>query len=246
MVLATGVFAQTDQIGGRRWKLVQINGSNVGTSAAYFELSADRTRFSGNAGCNRIFGSVDIRRDTINFSKVGITRMACANRRVQKLETEFVRALENADRYERRGASLTLFVRRRAVMKLEAPGKQNSETPADTARIEDKKWALEAIAGAPVSKIGQSAFLVFDRDKQSAGGNSSCNVFGGTYSLSGNALKITDVVSTMRACIEDNRMKIERQFLDSLAKTNRYEIHAGKLNLYQGKRLLLTFKGVSK
>jgi heat shock protein HslJ len=50
----------------------------------------------------------------------------------------------------------------------------------------------------------------------------------------------------MRACIEDERMKIERDFLDGLEKANRYEIQREKLMLYQSNRLLLTFKGEAK
>jgi heat shock protein HslJ len=50
----------------------------------------------------------------------------------------------------------------------------------------------------------------------------------------------------MRACIEDERMKIEREFLDGLENANRYEIQRDKLMLYQNNRLLLTFSGERK
>jgi heat shock protein HslJ len=87
---------------------------------------------------------------------------------------------------------------------------------------------------------------VFDKNKGSAGGNSSCNVFGGSYTATGRTLKITEVISTMRACIEDDRMSIEREFLDGLRQANRYEIERGKLMLYRNQRLLLTFDGERK
>ena len=87
---------------------------------------------------------------------------------------------------------------------------------------------------------------MFDPAKRSAGGDSSCNVFGGSYSAIGNTLKLTEIVSTMRACIEDDRMLIERQFLDALRATNRYEIERGKLMLYQNRRLLVTLNGEAK
>lgn len=244
---ATAAFAQAGQIGVRQWKLVQLNGVNVSDSSpAYLELNAEQSRFTGNAGCNRMFGAVTIRRDRVDFSNIGTTKMACADRRAQRLESDLVRALENADRFERRGNSLELYVRRRLVMKFNAPTKRPPQDPIDQVRIEDKKWMLEAIKGAPVSRLGRTAFVVFDKGKGSAGGNTGCNVFGGSYSAVGRALKIIEVISTMRACIEDERMKIEREFLDGLEKANRYEIQGEKLMLYQNKRLLLTFNGEAK
>ncbi|MEP7147370.1 MAG: META domain-containing protein [Acidobacteriota bacterium] len=246
-VFATSVLAQAGQIGVRQWKLVRLNGVHVAdTSAAYLELNADQTRFTGNAGCNRMFGAVDVRRHRVDFSNIGTTKMACADRRAQRSESDFIRSLENADRFARRDNTLDLYVRRRLVMKFIALTKQPPEHPGATIRLEDKKWMLEAVSGVPVSKIGRTAFVVFDKQKGSAGGNSSCNVFGGSYSAAGSTLKITEVISTMRACIEDDRMNIERGFLDGLEKTNRYEIERGKLMLYQNKRLRLTFIGEAK
>jgi heat shock protein HslJ len=244
---ATAAFAQAGQIGVRQWKLVQLNGVTVSDSSpAYLELTADQSRFTGNAGCNRMFGAVTVRRDRVDFSNIGTTKMACADRRAQRLESDFVRALENADRFERRGNSLNLYARRRLVMKLSAPTKRPQQDSVDEIGLEDKKWMLEAIKGAPVARLGRTAFVVFDKAKGSAGGNTGCNVFGGSYSAVGRKLKLTEVISTMRACIEDERMKIEREFLDGLENSNRYEIQRDKLMLYQNNRLLLTFSGERK
>ena len=244
---AIATFGQAERIGVRQWKLVQLNGAPVpNASNAYLELNADQTRFSGNAGCNRMFGTANVRGTRVDLSNIGTTRMACADRRLQRLETEFIRALENVDRFDRRGNTLDLYVRRRVVMRFNAPTKQAPEDPRSELRLEEKKWTLESIKGVPVSRTGRGAFLVFDPAKRSAGGNSSCNVFGGSYSAIGNTLKLTDIVSTMRACIEDDRMQIERQFLDALRATNRYEIERGKLMLYHNRRLLVTLNGEAK
>jgi heat shock protein HslJ len=62
----------------------------------------------------------------------------------------------------------------------------------------------------------------------------------------GRELRITETISTMRACIEDERMQVEREFLDGLRRTDRYEIRVNKLILYQGRNLLLTFEGRKK
>ena len=239
--------AQSLHIDGRHWKLIELDGSPVGTSNAYLEFDGGQTRFSGNAGCNRMFGVVQIRGRQIAFSNVGTTRMACVAPVSQKSETVFLTRLKNVDRFRLSGNNLELMIGRRVVMRFAAPVKQKPvEDSSDAVQLQDKKWMLESIGRSPVSKIGRTAFLVFDNSKRSAGGNSSCNVFGGSFTATGGTLQITEIVSTMRACIEDERMDIERRFLDGLRETNRFNIQDGKLMLYRDERLLLTFTGGSK
>ena len=238
--LATAASAYTPRIGGRQWKLVELNGSRIGTSNAHFEFDRDQKRMTGNSGCNRMFGGVEIRGRQIVFSNIGTTRMACADRRMQDIETALLAELKNVDGFQQSGNTLELLDHRRVAVKFVAA------PPEGPTRLEDKKWVLESIGTASVSKIGRTAFLAFDKSKASAGGNSSCNVFGGSYSATGTTLKITDVISTMRACVEDERMDIERQFLDALRETNRFKIRNDKLMLYRDDRLLLTMTGEAK
>jgi heat shock protein HslJ len=105
---------------------------------------------------------------------------------------------------------------------------------------------LESIGKTPAGEIGKQVFINFNAAKGSAGGNSSCNAFGGDYVVTGNSLAFKSIISTMRACIEDNRMSTERSFLDGLQATDRYEIKDGMLNLYKGDTLLLALRGEKK
>lgn len=241
---ALSALAQTDRIGTRQWKVQEVEGIRVpNSSRAYLELQAGESRFAGHTGCNSMFGAVDIRGRRIDFINVGTTRMACVEPRARRIETTLVRALRNADRYRLMGNTLELFTRNRLVARLSAPVKRD---PVESIGLEDRKWTLEAIKGVPTSRLGRTAFISFDPAKGSAGGNSSCNVFGGSYAATGSTLKIFDVVSTMRACVEDERMAIEREFLDGLRQTNRYEIDGNKLKLSRNNRLLLTLNGEPK
>lgn len=244
---ALGALAQGDRLSTSQWKLVQLHGVRVpNASSAHLELNLNRTRFMGNTGCNRMNGAVAVQGRRIDFSNVVTTRMACVEWRARRVETGFVRALENADRFRQIGNSLELLDRNRVVARLTAMTRQWPDEGDQRVDLEDRKWMLEAIKGVPVSKAGRTAFVVFDRNKQSAGGNSSCNVFGGSYTSTGRTLRITEVISTMRACIEDERMSIEREFLDGLRQANRYDIERGKLMLYRNDRLLLTLVGEAK
>ena len=151
------------------------------------------------------------------------------------------------DRYRQVRDTLELLDRNRVVLKFTAMHKEYPDNGGEQGtRLEDKKWMLESIAGRKTLTAIDKAFLVFDAEKKSAGGDSSCNVFGGSYSVKGDRLQITDVVSTMRACIEDDRMDTERHFLDGLRATNRYKIENNRLLLYRGEKLLLTLRGERK
>jgi heat shock protein HslJ len=247
-LLGVAVFAQNDRrndLSARRWDLTEINGKRIYSSKAFLEIEASQSRFTGNAGCNRMFGSLSVSGRNIDFGSVGTTRMFCSERDVMKLEADFTRALERVTRFERNGNNLSLYARNRLILKFKGTAKPNPDGNS-AARLEDKKWVLESIKNRRLPKIETLPFINFDKQKGSAGGNTGCNVFGGNYSTTREAIAITNIVSTMRACIEDERMNVERQFKNGLENANRFEIKGGKLNLYRNQTLLLTFRAENK
>lgn len=240
----TAAFAQAGKLGTGPWKLTQLGGKRISAdSKAYIELDIGQARFTGSAGCNRMFGSVALNGRNISFSRIGTTRMACVDPEASSIETAFLKALGEATRYRQRNTSLELSGRNGVRLKFNAVRKDEASTGPKASRLEDAKWMLESIGGKRAGKAAEQAFVNFDAEKGSAGGNTGCNVFGGNYSTKDGKLSITDIISTMRACIEDDRMTTERDFLDGLRNAGRYEIKGGKLYLYQGEKLLLTFIG---
>jgi heat shock protein HslJ len=247
-ILSLGVFAQGNRrndLSDKRWELTEINGSRVYSSRAHLEIADSDTRFSGNAGCNRMFGTVSITGRNITFGNVGLTRMFCGERGVMKLETDFTRALERVTRFERTGNNLSLYARNRLVLKFKGAAKSNDEDNS-TARLENRKWVLETIKNRRLPKVEVQPFISFDKSKMSAGGNTGCNVFGGKYSVTRETIAITDLISTMRACIENEGMNVEREFTGALRDANRFEISGSRLNLYRNRVLLLSFRAEAK
>jgi heat shock protein HslJ len=238
---------QLSQLTGREWKLTELNGAPVEVTRAVIEFSDDGRRFTGNTGCNRMFGGVNFRGRTIHFSGIGSTRMACRDRDTMANENKLLTALRRSTSYQISGKVLILFARSRQVAKFKWRAEEVLGRPvADNLSLEDRKWVLTAAGGTAIPRLKEEPFIVFDQSKASAGGNTGCNVFGGSYSAMGSELRITETISTMRACIEDERMQVEREFLDGLRRTDRYEIRVNKLMLYQGRNLLLTFEGRKK
>ena len=236
------VLAQNAGSVSRKWELVELNGQRIAESKAFIEINDNETRVTGNAGCNRLTGKVAVIGKRIEFSEIATTKMFCSDRNAMRQETAFVRALEAAKRYRQAGNTLELVDRSRTVAKFTAA----RESGGNASRLDDKKWVLESIAGRKTFKALPYAFLNFDSKKGSVGGNTSCNVFGGEYTANGKRLSVTDVISTMRACVEDDRMSVEREFLDGLRSADRYDIEDGRLTLYSAKRVVLSFRGEAK
>ena len=84
------------------------------------------------------------------------------------------------------------------------------------------------------------AFIRFDEQKKSAGGNGGCNVFGGELTKTGNRIKISNIISTKMFC--DERFRVENKFLASLDRVTNYEIRNGKLFLMVNNRVVLEFE----
>lgn len=251
-LFGAAIHAQTTpnkNFGAKRWTLVQLYGGPVANSKAYVEFNETENRIAGNAGCNRMFGTFETNGKNIKFGAVGTTRMACADGFATRIETEFLRALGEATRFRKQGDALRVYAKNRLILRfrVRAADKNDSgESIPAIIRVQDKKWVLEAVKNDQPARTEILPFLVFDESKKSAGGNTGCNSFGGNYTVEEENLKIAEIISTRRACVEDGKMNVEKEFLDGLQNVNRFEIIDGKLFLYQDKNLLLTFNAQNK
>jgi heat shock protein HslJ len=236
------IAQRPDRLGSERWNVIEVNGRRV-VGNAFLELNIGRGRFTGNTGCNQMFGQVAAQGRRIDFSRVATTRRACTENRANRQERDLVSALERVRQYRLRGDSLELLDRGRVLVELTAQARQEPPDTGNRWRLDDNRWVLESIGNQRNIRALPRAFVRFDAEKKSVGGDTSCNVFGGSYTETGSRLRITNVISTMRACIEDDKMHVERAMLDGLRTADRFTIDEGRLQLFRGERLLLTFRG---
>lgn len=90
-------------------------------------------------------------------------------------------------------------------------------------------WKVEEIGGLGVI-LESEASIAFDLDG-SLHGNSSCNRFFGTFTLTGEGLTISETGGTMMAC-DPGLMDQEQRFLSSLDAVRRFEsLPDGRLRL---------------
>ncbi|HEY6120105.1 MAG TPA: META domain-containing protein [Pyrinomonadaceae bacterium] len=91
---------------GKKWKLTEVNGAAVQSPKAYIEFDGKTKRFSGNGGCNRIAGGYKVDAMHIKFSQAISTRMACIDSEVQRVETDFLKALNEVTDFQIQGEVL--------------------------------------------------------------------------------------------------------------------------------------------
>jgi heat shock protein HslJ len=106
----------------------------------------------------------------------------------------------------------------------------------------DNKWFLVKIQQPDerTEVMGRKAFILFNKDKNSAGGNGGCNSFGSSVKVSGNDISISGIISTKMYC--EGVQQTEDSFFRLLAEANRFEIRDKNLMLFKGKELLLEFE----
>lgn len=108
------------------------------------------------------------------------------------------------------------------------------------APLYDTKWSLKKIYTLQgTEQVNTKAFIEFNAANLSAGGNGSCNSFGGTLYVSNDSISITNIFSTKMYC--DGVQQTEDSFFNQLEKATRYKIKEKTLLLYEGGTLLLEF-----
>jgi heat shock protein HslJ len=73
-------------------------------------------------------------------------------------------------------------------------------------------------------------------------GTGGCNSFGGKYTLENNMLALTEVNSTLRACLDETANQQEQRYLQALQSTGRVEQNGDRLTIeYDDGNSILTF-----
>lgn len=96
-------------LNGTEWTLQDLAGTpalpNVKATLAFPESG----RVAGNGSCNRFTGSAEISGDTIKFGMLASTRMACMDNGVSSQETQYLKALQAAKRFELEDSTLLIY-----------------------------------------------------------------------------------------------------------------------------------------
>jgi len=101
-------IAAVRSLSGTKWRLTEVNGRALNTHDAYLEFDDITKRFSGSGGCNRVAGTYQVDGSRIKFTQGISTRMACLDKEVQTLETNFLKNLNEVTDFQIEGDLLRL------------------------------------------------------------------------------------------------------------------------------------------
>lgn len=105
-------------------------------------------------------------------------------------------------------------------------------------------WRLASL-GPPGSETdvvaGTTVTANFGEDGR-VGGSTGCNSYGGTYEVREDTISIARLVSTRRACLDQNANEQERRFLVALEAANRFRLSSNRLTIFAERgRTVLNF-----
>lgn len=107
---------QTSELNGA-WILENLNGKTIEqpngrAKIPQIKIDVNELKYSGNGGCNNIFGNITVDGNTISFGPAAATRMACEN----SIESEFLTALKNISEWKIENNRLNLLQNGNAIV----------------------------------------------------------------------------------------------------------------------------------
>jgi len=211
---------------GQVWGLTELAGKTlVSDSGISAQFTADG-KVSGSAGCNQYAGSYTVSGDSIQISvPLAATMMACAPD-VMLQENAYLKALGEARTYAVSKDQLTLT------------GPEGNDLLAYQSQSQDLAGTNWEVIGYNNGKQAVTSVMAgttltadFGRDG-TLSGNSGCNDYNATYTVTGNAITIGPISSTMMACSDPaDVMDQEIQYLAALESAARYQIEGTVLEL---------------
>lgn len=190
--------------------------------------------FSASAGCNTLFGGVEIENKTLTFSLIASTLIGCP-------EVEGKREQELAALLEKAVLTFTLEENQAQLRNAKGEIVLTLTRPINAALV--NAWEVVSIRtpNAISSSIldedtGITFFTKGTLDVQTA-----CNSGGGSYTTQEDRLSFTDLFFTERAC-ESERNSREQEFTNALLEIDSYSILRNTLTLEKDEEVWVTLR----
>ena len=190
-----------------------------GGGTLYFEVG----RFSTSVGCNTLFGEVDITEESLGFSLIATTLMACP-------EEEDEREQELATLFDSATLTYKLIDNQAILFNSQGDIVLTLIRPINANFVND--WVLQSIRtenGTSSSILDQNTGITFLAD-----GNvevvTACNSGRGNYSIINDVLQIQGIALTEMGCDEERNTR-QNEMIAALTEINGYSILRKSLSL---------------
>ncbi len=197
-------------------------------------LFFDEENVSISAGCNTFFGAVSIEENTLIFSMIATTLIACPEAEEDR-ERELATILDGATlTYKVIGNKARLF-NSSAELVLSLIRPDNS----DLVNV----WKLTSIRtenAISSSILDEGTGIIFTADG-TVEILTACNGGGGKYSVRGGSISFEEIAFTEKGC-EQERMIREQEYTQALSQINSYSILRKTLSLQKDDEVYLSFR----
>lgn len=114
-----------------------------------------------------------------------------------------------------------------------AAGVQPTQMDDEQTDLFDQEWVLQSFGkpGSEVAVITDSTVTLTLGSDGNASGSSGCNSFGGVYEIAGDQIAISEIVSTLMACLDDAIMQQETQYIQALQSAGTFSVSGEALTI---------------
>jgi len=215
-----------DALNGTRWTL-DIAGLNVpGADKVLPTIAFADGSVSGNAGCNTFSGSYTVSGASLTIGQLASTKMACGTVETA-VETAVLGRLGKVAGYTMTADALTLTDSSGATLLTYAPaptGLQGAWVATGYLNADKSGFVSIVIDTEVTAAFGPDGTLA---------GSSGCNTYSGSYTVDGDAMTVSQMISTQKACeTPAGVMDQESGYLAALQSSVKFQNDGSTLTLF--------------
>ena len=194
-------------LAGGDWIIASIGGQALNDTRPPTIRFGEDGRVSGYGGCNQFNGGYTLDGETVTFSPIMMTMMACAAANRNQMENALGAALQGDATFVVDGDGMLTLTG--------ANGTEITAMRAPELKLAGTRWRVEGIGGVAVVS-GSEPEITFTDDGQ-INGTTGCNRFFGGYAQDGAAVTFSGTGMTKMACLGDGLMAQESAFASILS-----------------------------
>jgi heat shock protein HslJ len=196
------------------WKIAKINGKAPSNENVWLGFSDNLDRLSGQFGCNVFNGGItwNSKKSRVTLGELAGTRMYCEG--FMDEEKAISDALRNQTFKLSTKNGVWVWKSKKSTLELEAVTveKPAIEEKSPWDYFSNKKLVVLQVNGTAIGDI--PAHFIFDNRSWRFAGSNGCNQISGGFNSDGTTINFTDVVSTKKACIDENISRVERELME--------------------------------
>ncbi|MCE5299089.1 MAG: META domain-containing protein [Methanoregulaceae archaeon] len=224
---------------GVTWYLVAFDSGGGSLSVkpgtqitAFFDTQG---KVSGSAGCNQYTASYESTLNGLSIGAPATTKMSCSDPAgIMNQETLYLTTIQGSSGYSISGNTLTVQDSGGKAILTYSTVPPYQMTPAP---FTGTMWYLNSFVDVQGNfwTPGQAYPISLQfADDGKVSGNSGCNSYSGTYTVSGNSISMSGFAVTLMYCGEPGVMDLESTYLAVLPSMKVYKISGNELTLSDG------------